>query len=333
MAGLCEGGNETTGSLKAICNTLAAIPEADIHLGTYPAEGTGIVENIASDGVVFSRDYWIQFLYVKYLSTKLTDESAGQVLMWFESMVSEHPQSMQWGLDNTPRRWSYVAKRTVSLPTDQELCLGVSSIPIRPDYLVVHIGGFPQQGEFSIFSLYNFIDASYRIVSYRIASHRIVSYRTVPYRTLAKGKGTRDAIGLLRPIGERYLEKNKEVYIVFMDLGKAFDRVDWNKLVDILVSRPDALTVTPQVWTLDRYSTAVLSGVVITTVARIKDAVWFKLDQTEWILKGDKILSMTSSGRKVKLWVPCRRFRARKIILGGCRQNLSPFLSHVEFQR
>ncbi|KAJ4452219.1 hypothetical protein ANN_03737 [Periplaneta americana] len=31
------------------------------------------------------------------LPTKLTDERAGQVLMWFESMVSEHPQSMQWG--------------------------------------------------------------------------------------------------------------------------------------------------------------------------------------------------------------------------------------------
>ncbi|KAJ4432752.1 hypothetical protein ANN_21390 [Periplaneta americana] len=49
-----------------------------------------------------------------------------------------------------------------------------------------------------------------------------------------KGKGTRDAIGLLRTIGERYLEKNKEVYIVFMDLEKAFDRVDWNKLIEIL---------------------------------------------------------------------------------------------------
>ncbi|KAJ4448362.1 hypothetical protein ANN_10378 [Periplaneta americana] len=45
-----------------------------------------------------------------------------------------------------------------------------------------------------------------------------------------KGKGTRDAIGLLRTIGERYLEKNKEVYVVFVDLEKAFDRVDWNKL-------------------------------------------------------------------------------------------------------
>ncbi|KAJ4447881.1 hypothetical protein ANN_09890 [Periplaneta americana] len=51
---------------------------------------------------------------------------------------------------------------------------------------------------------------------------------------LQEGKGTRDAIGLLRTIGERYLEKNKEVYIVFVDLEKAFDRVDCNKLMRIL---------------------------------------------------------------------------------------------------
>ncbi|KAJ4437523.1 hypothetical protein ANN_17668 [Periplaneta americana] len=35
-------------------------------------------------------------------------------------------------------------------------------------------------------------------------------------------------------ISERYLEKNKEVYVVFVDLEKAFDRVDWNKLMGIL---------------------------------------------------------------------------------------------------
>ncbi|KAJ4432691.1 hypothetical protein ANN_21314 [Periplaneta americana] len=48
-----------------------------------------------------------------------------------------------------------------------------------------------------------------------------------------KGKGTRHANGLLRTIGERYL-KNKEVYVVFVDLEKAFDRVHWNKLIGII---------------------------------------------------------------------------------------------------
>ena len=50
----------------------------------------------------------------------------------------------------------------------------------------------------------------------------------------SKGKGTRDAIGLIRTIGERYIEKDKDVYAVFVDLEKAFDRVDWKKLVVIL---------------------------------------------------------------------------------------------------
>ncbi|KAJ4443092.1 hypothetical protein ANN_04742 [Periplaneta americana] len=36
------------------------------------------------------------------------------------------------------------------------------------------------------------------------------------------------------PIGERYLEKNEEVYGVFVDLENAFDTVDWNKLMGIL---------------------------------------------------------------------------------------------------
>ena len=45
-----------------------------------------------------------------------------------------------------------------------------------------------------------------------------------------KGKGTRDALGLIRTIGERYIEKDKYVYTVFVDLEKALDRVDWNKL-------------------------------------------------------------------------------------------------------
>ena len=33
-----------------------------------------------------------------------------------------------------------------------------------------------------------------------------------------KGKGTRDAIGLIRTIGERYIEKYKDVYAVFVHL-------------------------------------------------------------------------------------------------------------------
>ena len=41
-----------------------------------------------------------------------------------------------------------------------------------------------------------------------------------------KGKETRDAIGLIRIIGERYVEKHKDVYAVFVDLEKAFVRMD-----------------------------------------------------------------------------------------------------------
>ena len=41
---------------------------------------------------------------------------------------------------------------------------------------------------------------------------------------------------MIRTIGERYrpIEKYKDVYAVFVDLEKAFDRVDWKKLMGIL---------------------------------------------------------------------------------------------------
>ena len=37
-----------------------------------------------------------------------------------------------------------------------------------------------------------------------------------------KRKGTRDVIGLIRTIGERYIEKDKNVYAVFVDLVKVY---------------------------------------------------------------------------------------------------------------
>jgi len=49
-----------------------------------------------------------------------------------------------------------------------------------------------------------------------------------------RGKGTRDAIGMLRIISERTLEIDEELSVCFMDWQKAFDRVNWTKLMQIL---------------------------------------------------------------------------------------------------
>jgi Reverse transcriptase (RNA-dependent DNA polymerase). len=49
-----------------------------------------------------------------------------------------------------------------------------------------------------------------------------------------KGKGTRDAIGLMRIISERVLDVKEEICLCFIDWQKAFDRVDWTKLLEIL---------------------------------------------------------------------------------------------------
>jgi hypothetical protein len=49
-----------------------------------------------------------------------------------------------------------------------------------------------------------------------------------------RGKLIRDAIGMLRIISELTLEIEKELSVCFIDWQKAFDRVNWTKLMQIL---------------------------------------------------------------------------------------------------
>jgi hypothetical protein len=49
-----------------------------------------------------------------------------------------------------------------------------------------------------------------------------------------RGKGTRDAIGMMRIIAERTLEIDEEPCSCFIDRQKAFSRVNWTKLMQIL---------------------------------------------------------------------------------------------------
>jgi hypothetical protein len=49
-----------------------------------------------------------------------------------------------------------------------------------------------------------------------------------------RGKGTGDAVGMLRIISERTLEIDEEISACFIDWQKAFDQVNWTKLMQIL---------------------------------------------------------------------------------------------------
>ena len=49
-----------------------------------------------------------------------------------------------------------------------------------------------------------------------------------------KGRSTRDAIATLRVITEKLLEHGKDLFVCFVDFEKAFDRVNWIKLMEIL---------------------------------------------------------------------------------------------------
>ena len=48
-----------------------------------------------------------------------------------------------------------------------------------------------------------------------------------------KGCGTRDAIVALRVMCERSKENNNKIYVYYVDFKKAFDRINWVKLVAI----------------------------------------------------------------------------------------------------
>lgn len=72
-----------------------------------------------------------------------------------------------------------------------------------------------------------------RILNRRLRAkmEEVVSEEQFGFR---QGRGTRDAVGLLKSIIQRSLDVNKTVYVGFVDLEKAFDRVSWKKLMEIL---------------------------------------------------------------------------------------------------
>jgi hypothetical protein len=49
-----------------------------------------------------------------------------------------------------------------------------------------------------------------------------------------KNRGTREAILCLRIMVEKSIHVNKTPYVAFVDLEKAFDTVEWNKLFGLL---------------------------------------------------------------------------------------------------
>ena len=48
------------------------------------------------------------------------------------------------------------------------------------------------------------------------------------------GRGTIDAIALLRVISEKAIDRCKDIFVAFVDYEKAFDRVHWPKLMEVL---------------------------------------------------------------------------------------------------
>ena len=51
-----------------------------------------------------------------------------------------------------------------------------------------------------------------------------------------KGVGTREAIAVVRLVSESCIDHEQDVYVCFVDKEKAFNRVNWVKLLELLKS-------------------------------------------------------------------------------------------------
>ena len=58
--------------------------------------------------------------------------------------------------------------------------------------------------------------------------------------SFCKGKVTRDVIFVIWMLGERSLEIQKDLYAIFVDCEKAFDRVKYQEIVNDLKSNIDS---------------------------------------------------------------------------------------------
>ena len=61
-----------------------------------------------------------------------------------------------------------------------------------------------------------------RIIAGKIRSNVIINSMQFGFRP---GKGTMDAIFIVRQVQERFMEKKVDLWMAFVDLEKAFDRV------------------------------------------------------------------------------------------------------------
>ena len=89
-------------------------------------------------------------------------------------------------------------------------------------------------GDYRTISLVSHVsEIMLRILARRLET-RAESYISDSQFGFRKGVGTRDAIGVVRMLCEKSLEIGNDVYICFVDFEKAFDRVNWSKMMEIL---------------------------------------------------------------------------------------------------
>ena len=80
-----------------------------------------------------------------------------------------------------------------------------------------------------------------RVIMNRIRGRTLSEISEVQYGFMTD-RGTRNAISVLRRLVERIIEKQKYVYVCFIDYSKAYDKVKHEPLIEL----PQSLDIDPQ---------------------------------------------------------------------------------------
>ena len=140
------------------------------------------------------------------------------------------------------------------IPAEMLKCIGAKGITLITKIInqIYKTGEIPQDFKKSIFIPIQKVKKAENCTQFRTISlitHtskillQVIKRRITPLieRKLSenqlgfrRGRGTRDGIFQVRQLGERMIKRNRKLYVAFIDYAKAFDRVQHQKLIEIM---------------------------------------------------------------------------------------------------
>lgn len=152
-----------------------------------------------------------------------------------------------------------------------------------------------------------------------------------------KGRGTREAILSLRLIIEKRMVRNKDTYIAFVDLEKAFDSVKWEVMFEILKRIGIKYHDRRIIWELYKNEVGIIKGDSKEEIAKIKKGVRQGCSLSPYLfnvyiqdaidkIREEKSRGISIQGHKIDMI----RFADDIAVLGETEQELNETLQDME---